>query len=152
MLCGSIAAFNPCNPIRRGGAPFYHQLRKLIPARDCLTRIARAWAFVFCFMGTAMPASAQTGMASVYAHSATRTASGGRASPSSLTAAHRSLPFGTIVRVTNYGNGRSVVVRITDRGPFVRGRMIDVTPAAARMLGFSGLARVTLQVLGRTGG
>jgi len=66
-----------------------------------------------------------------------------------MTAAHRSLPFGTMVRVTNRSTGRSVVVRINDRGPFVRGRVIDVTPAAAHALGFSGLARVTLEVVGR---
>jgi rare lipoprotein A len=59
------------------------------------------------------------------------------------------LPFGTKVRVTNVRNGRSVVVRINDRGPFVRGRIIDVTPAAARVLGFSGLAPVRLQVMER---
>jgi rare lipoprotein A len=66
--------------------------------------------------------------------------------PEALTAAHRSLSFGTKVRVTNKNNGRSVVVTINDRGPFVRGRVIDVTPAAARALGFSGLTRVTLNV------
>ncbi len=65
------------------------------------------------------------GIASVY--SGGRTADGERASPSGLTAAHRSLPFGTLVRVTNDHNGRSVVVRINDRGPFVRGRIIDLT-------------------------
>jgi rare lipoprotein A len=54
-----------------------------------------------------------------------------------------------MVRVTNRSTGRSVVVRINDRGPFVRGRVIDVTPAAAHALGFSGLARVTLEVVGR---
>jgi rare lipoprotein A len=63
-----------------------------------------------------------------------------------VTAAHRSLPFGTRVRVTNQRNGRSAVVRINDRGPFVRGRVIDVTPAAARALGFSGIAPVSLNV------
>jgi rare lipoprotein A len=67
-----------------------------------------------------------------------------------MTAAHRSLPFGTRVRVINNRNGRSVVVRINDRGPFVRGRVIDVTPAAAHVLGFSGLTRVTLDVVGRS--
>jgi rare lipoprotein A len=77
------------------------------------------------------------------------TADGGRASASGLTAAHRSLPFGTLVRVTNQHNGHSVVVRINDRGPFVRGRVIDVTPAAAHALGFSGLAHVTVTVIGR---
>jgi rare lipoprotein A len=54
------------------------------------------------------------------------------------------LPFGTKVTVTNKHNGQSVVVTINDRGPFVRGRVIDVTPAAARVLGFSGLAQVTV--------
>ncbi|MGA8420148.1 MAG: septal ring lytic transglycosylase RlpA family protein, partial [Pseudolabrys sp.] len=67
------------------------------------------------------------------------------------TAAHKTLPFGTLVRVTHQRSGRSVVVRINDRGPFVRGRVIDVTSAAARGLGFSGLAPVTLAVVGRQG-
>ena len=92
-------------------------------------------------------AQAQSGIASVYSYKSGRTASGERAHPSGLTAAHRSLPFGTRVRVTNRRNGRSVVVRINDRGPFVRGRVIDVTPAGARALGFSGLAPVTVAVV-----
>jgi rare lipoprotein A len=54
------------------------------------------------------------------------------------------LPFGSKVRVTNKSNGRSVVVTINDRGPFVRGRVIDLTPAGAHALGFSGLTRVTV--------
>ena len=90
-------------------------------------------------------ARAQSGIASVYGYSSGRTASGERASPSGLTAAHRTLPFGSHVRVTNKRNGKSVVVRINDRGPFVKGRVIDVTPAAARALGFSGLAPVSLR-------
>jgi rare lipoprotein A len=95
--------------------------------------------------------SAQTGVASVYGgdrHRGSKTANGERVQPGLLTAAHRHLPFGTKVRVTNVGNGRSVVVRINDRGPFVRGRIIDVTPAAARVLGFSGLAKVSVAVAG----
>jgi rare lipoprotein A len=60
------------------------------------------------------------------------------------------LPFGTMVRVTSHSSGRSVVVRINDRGPFVSGRIIDLTPAAARALGFSGLANVSVDVLGRS--
>jgi rare lipoprotein A len=90
-------------------------------------------------------AMAESGIASIYGYDGQRTASGERAQPNGLTAAHRTLPFGTRVRVTNKRNGRSVVVRINDRGPFVRGRVIDLTPAAARVLGFSGLAPVTLQ-------
>ena len=91
-------------------------------------------------------ALAETGIASVYAYSGGKTASGERANPGGFTAAHRTLKFGTQVRVTNRRNGRNVVVRINDRGPFVRGRVIDVTPAAARALGFSGLASVTLDI------
>ena len=88
---------------------------------------------------------AQSGMASV--HSGGRTASGEYTRSQEMTAAHRSLPFGTKVRVTNHRTGRSVVVRINDRGPFVRGRIIDVMPAAARELGFSGTTRVSLEVV-----
>ncbi len=77
------------------------------------------------------------------------TASGESFDPDRLTAAHRTLPFGTRVRVTNLENGRSVVVTITDRGPFRRGRVIDVSGRAARRLGFAaqGVARVRLDVL-----
>jgi rare lipoprotein A len=97
-----------------------------------------------------LTASAQSGIASVYAYSGGRTASGERAAPGGLTAAHRTLPFGTMVRVTSRSSGRSVVVRINDRGPFVRGRIIDLTPAGARALGFSGLANVSVDVIGRS--
>jgi rare lipoprotein A len=114
-----------------------------------LTRLGFACALLALLSTAAIAASSQTGIASVYSYSGSRTASGGRASPSALTAAHRSLPMGTMVRVTNQANGHSVVVRITDRGPFVRGRIIDVTPAAAHALGFSGLAHVTLSVVGK---
>jgi rare lipoprotein A len=90
-------------------------------------------------------AADQVGVASVYSHeSGSGTASGQKLNRETFTAAHRTLPFGSKVKVTNKSNGRSVVVTINDRGPFVRGRVIDVTPAAARVLGFSGLAQVTL--------
>ena len=77
---------------------------------------------------------------------ASKTASGERANPAGLTAAHRTLAFGTKVRVTNRRNGRSVTVRINHRGPFVRGRVIDVTPAGARALGFFGLTPVKVDL------
>jgi rare lipoprotein A len=93
-----------------------------------------------------MTSSAQEGVASVY--SGERTANGEYASASGLTAAHRTLPFGTRVRVTNHQTGRSVVVRINDRGPFVAGRIIDLTPAGARALGMDGLAHVSVEVVG----
>jgi rare lipoprotein A len=78
-----------------------------------------------------------------------QTANGERFNQHSLTAAHRSLPFGTKVRVTNANNGRSVVVRINDRGPFVGGRSIDLSAAAARAIGMSGVAPVRIEILGR---
>jgi rare lipoprotein A len=90
----------------------------------------------------------QSGIAAVYSYRGGRTSNGERSNPGALTAAHRSLPFGTKVRVTNRRNGRNVVVRINDRGPFTRGRIIDLTPAAATQLGFSGLAPVNLTPVG----
>ena len=81
-----------------------------------------------------------------------QTASGARFNPSAMTAAHRSLPFGTRVRVTNRSNGRSVVVTINDRGPFTGGRIIDLSRAAAQAISMTGagVASVSLQVLGRS--
>ena len=73
-----------------------------------------------------------------------RTASGETFNTNALTAAHRTLPFGTQVRVVNQHNGRSVVVRINDRGPFSHGRLIDLSRAAAQMIGLSGVAKVIL--------
>jgi rare lipoprotein A len=72
------------------------------------------------------------------------TANGERFNTNSLTAAHRTLPFGTRVRVTNAKTGRSVVVRINDRGPFTKGRVIDLSKAAARAVGIAGVALVVL--------
>ena len=87
------------------------------------------------------PTSAAEGMASYYP---------GRGA-GELTAAHRTLPFGTRVRVTRVGNGRSVIVRINDRGPFIAGRIIDVSRRAASELGMisAGLSRVRMEVLDR---
>jgi peptidoglycan lytic transglycosylase len=109
-----------------------------------MMRLAAALCGVSMLLAVSPVANAQSGIASVYAHSGGRTASGEAVSPGALTAAHRTLPFGSRVRVTNRRNGRSVIVRINDRGPFVRGRIIDLSPAAARALGFSGLAPVTV--------
>jgi rare lipoprotein A len=94
-------------------------------------------------------ALAESGHASWYAMTSL-TASGERCDPNALTAAHRTLPFGTLVKVRNLSNGRSVVVRINDRGPFIKGRIIDLTRAAGSQLGMlsRGLARVSLTILG----
>lgn len=95
------------------------------------------------------PTDARTGKASWY-QCCNKTASGERYNPDGFTAAHRSLPFGTRLLVENVGTGRSVVVRVNDRGPFVKGRLIDVSRGAARKLGMlgSGIATVRLKVLG----
>jgi rare lipoprotein A len=93
----------------------------------------------------------QDGLASYYADSfhGRKTASGEMFDRGALTAAHRTLPFGTRVRVTNQDNRKSVVVRITDRGPFVKGRVIDLSPAAARQIDMirAGIVPVELEVL-----
>jgi rare lipoprotein A len=117
-------------------------------AGNSLIKLVVASSLVASTVALPIAALAQSGVASVY--SGQKTANGEYASAGGLTAAHRTLPFGTKVRVTNQHTGRSVVVRINDRGPFVRGRVIDITPAAAHALGMSGLAPVTLTVLGKT--
>lgn len=99
------------------------------------------------------PSSASTGIASWYGPGfhGRQTASGARFDQNALTAAHRSLPFGTKVRVTNLSNGRSVVVTINDRGPFVGGRIIDLSKKAASKIGMvrQGTAKVRVEVIGR---
>lgn len=80
-----------------------------------------------------------------------RVASGGWFNPNAMTAAHKTLPFGTRVRVTNMNNGRAVTVTINDRGPYIAGRIIDLSRAAASAVGMtgSGVARVNVAVVGR---
>ena len=128
------------------------------PAVDLRCALAAALLLAIASLGCAGVRAAgvggggQTGLASYYAqaHHGRRTASGEVFDMEALTAAHRSLPFGTRVRVTNLDNGRRTVVRINDRGPFRRGRIIDVSRAAALALGMArrGIARVRLEILG----
>lgn len=103
-----------------------------------------AVALLMAFAVLTDAARAESGRAAYYGGG--RTASGERSGPNEMTAAHRTLPFGTLVVVTNLSNGHSVTVRINDRGPFGRGRIIDVSTAAARKLGMigGGTARVTV--------
>jgi rare lipoprotein A len=136
------------HPARTGAARTWrrdarHQLRdRLVASAHAVTRpAAHLSAEDEAKAGDAHEGS---GIASVY--SDRQTASGEAMDPGALTAAHRTLPFGTEVTVINHDNGRSVVVRINDRGPFVRGRVIDLSPAAARALGVDGLAPVSLVV------
>ena len=104
---------------------------------------------VFCLstlFSISNPASAQVGLASFYKHGG-RTANGERFNANALTAAHPTLRFGTKVRVTHLKTGRSVIVRINDRGPFVRGRIIDLSYGAARAVGLRGTDKVDVVVL-----
>jgi rare lipoprotein A len=97
---------------------------------------------------TARRTGASYALASFYGEDS-QTASGEQFNPNELTAAHRTLPFGTRLRVTNVTNGRSVIVRVNDRGPFIRGRAVDVSSSAAERLGMidQGIAKVKLDVI-----
>ena len=101
------------------------------------------------------PGARAGGLASFYGYdfAGRLTANGERYNPMGMTAASRTLPFGTIVRVTNRNTGRSVVVRINDRGPFVGGRVIDLSQGAAGVIGMlgSGVAPVDIAIVGRGG-
>ncbi len=104
--------------------------------------------FSLCFLCTAQK---QQGKASFYSDKfkGRSTASGEKYDPMQLTAAHKKLPFGTCVLVTNLVNDSSIVLRINDRGPFVKGRIIDVSRAAAKKLGFylNGITKVSVQIV-----
>jgi peptidoglycan lytic transglycosylase len=115
--------------------------------------VARATVCLFFLVVTAVPAIPEEavsaieeeGVASTYGKDGgNRVGCGGELDEGALAAAHKNLPCGTRLRVMNKINGKSVVVTINDRGPFVPGRIIDLTPAAARAIGMSGLARVSL--------
>jgi rare lipoprotein A len=97
----------------------------------------------------ACESAAQAAVASYYGpgFAGRPTASGERFNPSAMTAAHRTLRFGTRVKVTNSRNGRSVVVRINDRGPHVKGREIDLSSGAAKAIGMGGIAHVRIEVM-----
>lgn len=95
-------------------------------------------------------AAAETGIMSHYSALGV-TASGRSYNAGDAVAAHKTLPLGSIVQVENLRNGRSTTVRIVDRGPYISGRIIDVTPGVANTLGFQGLAPTRITVLGRSG-
>ncbi len=102
--------------------------------------------------GEAGPSGPELGLASFYARSlqGQRTASGGHYNSRAMTCAHRTYAFGTVLRVTDVESGRSVLVKVTDRGPFVPGRVVDLSWAAARRLGIldRGVARVRVEPAG----
>src|SRR5262249_21233630 len=147
--CTGKRPASPHNDNRTAAESRCHQPREnALKLKLHILLVAAIGALVSPATASTAHSAPQRGIASVYStHEGTRTASGIRLRNGALTAAHRSLPFGTKVKVTHRKTGRSVVVTITDRGPFVRGRVIDLTPAGARALGFSGLAPVTLDLV-----
>lgn len=136
MDAAAAAAFVELLPVQPGSATIKSESAAIVPAE----------------ISAPQESVIGRGSASYYADkfNGRRTASGERFDNDEMTAAHRTLPFGSRVRVTNPGNGRSVVVRINDRGPFTRGRMIDVSRAAAQELGLiaRGHGNVELALLG----
>lgn len=124
--------------------------------RSILTAFAAAVLLVGAQFAVSSPAQASTGLASYYGNdfAGKPTANGESFNPGAYTAASLSLPFGTMVRVTNRYTGRSVVVRINDRGPYVGGRVIDLSLAAAGAIGMlgSGVAPVDIQIVGSGSG
>ncbi len=119
--------------------------------RVILTALGISLLATLQFLGA--PAAKAGGMASFYGYdfAGRQTANGERFNPQAMTAASKTLPFGTLVRVTNRNNGRSVVVRINDRGPYVGGRVIDLSLGAASVVGMigSGVAPVDIAIIGR---
>jgi rare lipoprotein A len=112
--------------------------------------LASAWLLVTLpspSLGAEMRCGGQQGLASWYSYTGHRTASGRMYTGREMTAAHRTLAFGSRVRVTDMRTGRSIVVTIDDRGPWVRGRVIDLSPVARNALGMGGLASVCLTVI-----
>ncbi|WP_315718926.1 MULTISPECIES: septal ring lytic transglycosylase RlpA family protein [unclassified Bradyrhizobium] len=154
LVCAAAASLAACaqssavrqarwtSPTKQAGAEFRPQVQRAETASQSVVRVRHA-------EPSLPPAhSTSSGLASYYSEGQ-KTASGERFNPSELTAAHRSLPFGTRLQVTNVKTGRSVVVRVNDRGPFVQGRVVDVSYSAAQALGMinTGVAPVKVSVV-----
>jgi rare lipoprotein A len=144
-LCSSLSEISDGQPERCNRLSVNSQIHLYGPIRKdafMLWITVRIAALITALMSSA---SAEEGLASRYGRaSGTQVACGGPLNENALTAAHRSLPCGSRVRVTRRRNGKSVVVTINDRGPFVRGRVVDLTPAAARAIRVSSLTHVSL--------
>lgn len=139
VACSDAPSYSKKSSYKKAAA---HQKHKASVKHRTAKRSAKA--------STASYGGGSTGIASYY-WQGQKTASGARFNPSAMTAAHRTLPFGTRVLVTNHSNGRSVTVTINDRGPFIKGRIIDLSKGAAGVIGMhgQGLARVSISVVGR---
>jgi rare lipoprotein A len=141
LLGASPQAF-PAQPAPQRGASLAHHPRVAVASRKHTPFAARPTATKLAAL-----TDSSVGIASFYKYEA-KTASGERFNPSELTAAHRTLPFGTRLRVTNVATGQSVTVRVNDRGPFIPGRVVDVSRSAAEAIGMvdRGIAKVKLEV------
>ncbi|CCD95433.1 conserved hypothetical protein [Bradyrhizobium sp. ORS 375] len=154
LVCAAAASLAACAqssavrqarltaPAKQAAVEFQPQVQRAATAPESVVRVRHAEI-------SPPPAhAASSGLASYYSEGR-KTASGERFDPSELTAAHRSLPFGTRLQVTNVRTGRSVVVRVNDRGPFVQGRVVDVSYSAAQALGMinTGVAPVKVSVV-----
>ena len=152
MLFRSLNALQSPKNVHSG-----HTLNALPTKSSCLSNlnanlskeIAMRTALLALWVLMCLESAAQAQVATYYGKefAGQRTASGEKFNPGAMTAAHRTLPFGTRVRVTNSHNGRSVIVRINDRGPFVKGRSIDLSSGAARAIGMGSAANVRIEVL-----
>ncbi len=146
--CQSVKSANKVHAVKSASVAKVHKA-KLSPAKRAKnTGVASKAAKKKSYRVAA--GSSYSGIASYY-WQPQRVASGGWFNPNAMTAAHKTLPFGTRVQVTNRNNGRSVVVTINDRGPYIKGRIIDLSRAAAQKVGMtgSGIAPVTVSVIGR---
>lgn len=140
-----------CNSkgVKKAYQPRSHKAERSQRASRSATQRRRAASRTTTTRSTASYGGGSHGIASYY-WQPQKVASGGYFNPNALTAAHRTLPFGTKVRVTNKRNGKSVVVTINDRGPFIKGRIIDLSKRAAGVIGMqgSGVAPVSVEVVG----
>ena len=131
-----------------------NKTRKDFDKKDVLHVIVLVIGFIICMwviIDAIAKGSDEKGMASYYAekYHGRQTASGEIFNTHDMTAAHKKLPFGTKIKVTNIANGKSVIVRVNDRGPFVKGRIVDLTYAAAQKIDIvkTGVAKVTVEII-----
>ena len=148
LTAAALAACAQQPPVMTSSRPAVQGARKTVARHRAPSVVARYHAEPASEKSTAGTKGAGYGLASFYSYDP-HTASGEKFDKNELTAAHRTLPFGTRLRVTDVNTGRSVTVRVNDRGPFVRGRVVDVSASAAESLGITGkgVAKVKVDVV-----